>query len=503
MTSNLKFLHLSDFTGGLNTYNPSSELNINESPDLDNITLSEKGFQKRTGDVAFNTTAMNSGVAVQGLTYFKPISGEFIVSVCGDKLYKSDSLDGTMDDITGGLTIAASKNNIWTFSKLKDLCVGVGGAPSVPFKYSGAGDGAALGGTPPNGSFCFGMRDRIFIGGTSAAPTTIYWSILANPEDWSGTGSGNNSVVTNDGDKLVGGIPVNNNLALLFKQYSIHQLVVEASPFPVKPLTYAFGACGKNAIVNAGGMIYFITKEPRMRVTDGYSFTEAPNSINNILDAIPKDRLEYIQGIYVPSLNQIHWYVSYETETTNGLCLIWDLYRKCWLRCTTGFACNVACIVQGSRLFGGHYNGKIYEKYKASTLTDASSGVYSGYWKTPWVIDGNPMAVKQPRYMDISFKTQTIGNVYYSYGFNYTEGQQNGRINQVEVGGVWDDDMNGLWDDTFVWGGQSNFQKRVFTYGRGNNFQLKIYNDQAGQPMEINSATIALKEQGIKEIANV
>lgn len=502
MTSNLKFLHLSDFSGGLNTYNPTSEIPINSSPDLDNITLSERGFSKRTGDVAFNGTAMNSGKDVQGLTYYKPTSGtEYLVAACGAKLFKSDALDGTMDEITGALSITANQNNIWTFTKLNDLCVGVGGAPDAPFKWSGTGNGAALGGTPPSGSFCFSMRDRVFIGSTAAAPSTIYWSILSNCEDWSGVGSGNNAAETNDGDTLVGGIPLNNNVALLFKNYSIHQLIVETSPFPIKPLTKAFGACGKNAIVNASGKIYFITNEPRMRSTDGYSFEDYPNSINNIWDSLNKARLPYIHGIYVPTLNQIHWYCSSTNSTTNDLCLIWDIYRKCWLRCTTGFKVNVACLVSGNRLFGGHYTGKVYEKYKANTYSDASEATsnYNAYWNTPWINLDNNMSIKHPRYMDISFKTQTVGNIYLAYGFNYSANQQQTNVPQLQVGGKWDVD---LWDSTFVWGGQSDYQKRILMYGRGNCFQLKIYNQESGQPMEVNSLDIALKEQGIKEISN-
>jgi hypothetical protein len=346
MTSKLERLHLNDFTGGLDTYNPSEESAINSSPDLDNIVVLKNGFRKRQGDVEFNATAMNSAKNVQGIGYYKPTSGtEYLLSVCGDKIYKSDSLDGTMDDITGSATISDGQDYLWTHNVQNDLSIWVGGNRNTPLKWNGTGNVASLGGTPPVGSFAFTMKDRTFIGSTSTNPSTLYWSILANPEDWSGTGSGSQTVVTNDGDELIAGIALNNDIALLFKKYSVHQLTVQTAPFPLKPLIIGTtGCCGKQALVASKGLIYFVTNEPRMKATDGYQIFDFPNTINDVWDGLNKSRLAYIKGIYYPALNQIHWYCSNGTATTNNYCIIWDLTYNCWLRYTTGHDMNVVCL---------------------------------------------------------------------------------------------------------------------------------------------------------------
>jgi hypothetical protein len=499
MTSTLKFLHVNDFAGGLVTNAPATELQLNQSPDLDNITYVQKAIRSREGDVEFNATAMNSGTNVQGIAYYKPTSGtEYLVAVCGAKLFNSDALDGTMHEITGALTIGAGQDKIWSFAFLNDLLVGVGGAPDAPFKWSGVGDGAVLGGSPVSGNFCFAMKDRMFIGSPTANPSTLYWSILSNCEDWSGVGSGNTTLVTNDGDKLVGGIPLNNDLALLFKNYSIHHLVVTTAPFPTKAFVPNVGCCGKNAMVNVNGVVYFITNQPRLKATDGYQIIDLPPDIDDIFDGLNRSRLQYIQAVYVAKLNQIHFYCSYGSATTNNYCIVWDLENKCFLRYTTGFDCNVACIVSGSRLMGGHYNGKVYEKFKASTYTDASEGSVkvSSYWHSGWINNSNEFQVKQVKVAEVSYQTQVSGSLNFSYGYDFQQGINNTDFSIAAIGGTWG---NGTWGNTFIWGSSSQYMTRVYLLGtRGNVFQFKMSNKDSTQ-MYVYSIDFGMRTQGVKE----
>jgi hypothetical protein len=404
-----------------------------------------------------------------------------------------------MDEITGTLTIGAGQDKIWTWAYLNDLIVGVGGAPDAPFKWSGSGNAAVLGGSPVSGKFCFAMKDRMFIGAPSAAPSTLYWSILSNCEDWSGTGSGNTTIVTNDGDTLVGGIPLNNNIALLFKNYSIHHLIVDTAPFPTKSFTTNVGCCGKNAMVNVNGLVYFITNQPRLKATDGYQIIDMPADIDNIFDGLNRSRLQYIQAQYYPQVNQIHFYCSYGSATTNNYCIVWDLENKCFLRYTTGFDNNVACLASGYRLFGGHYNGKIYEKFKASTYTDASesSAKVAAYWYSPWVNNANEFQVKQIRFADVSFATQTAGSMTFSYGYDFQQDISSTSISLLSVGSTWDG--SDTWNTDWIWGVKTQNMARIILSGtRGNIFQFSFENDTATQ-MYIYSVDLALKTQATKE----
>lgn len=123
------------FGGGLHTNAPITEIAENEASDLSNIVLSHngKGFRTRYCNTAFNSSAMNSGANVQGLGYFKPSSGnDHLVAICGAKAFESTSLDGTMNDITGAVSISAGQNNIWTQVVFNDKSIWFGGPSTSP-----------------------------------------------------------------------------------------------------------------------------------------------------------------------------------------------------------------------------------------------------------------------------------------------------------------------------------------------------------------------------------
>ncbi len=268
-----------DFSGGLNTKSPSMVLGNNEASDLQNINLLPTGgFERRNGNSAFNATAMDSGSSVHGLGYYKLSSSSYyMMAIAGTKIFKSDNLDGTMDDITGSLTITTGKDKIWTHAQMNNLSIFVGGEPNAPIKWNGTGNAAVLGGSPPSGEFGLMANNRFFIGNTASNPSRIYWSILGNPEDWSGAGSGSQDIKLNDGDTLVGAVVTGLDTMFLFKQNSIHLLNINNAPFPVYPLFTDIGAISKRAIINIDGVIYFITPEPRMKATDGTRVISFPD----------------------------------------------------------------------------------------------------------------------------------------------------------------------------------------------------------------------------------
>ena len=491
---NSKAVRFFDFTGGLNTKSPVTALADNEALDLQNINiLPSGGFEKRNGNSVFNGTAMNSGAAVHGISYFKTAAAnEFLVSICGDKVYKSDSLDGTMDDVTGAITVATGADKIWTFDTMNDLLISVGGTPGVPWKYSGTGNAAVLAGSPPNGSFGLSANKRFFIGGTAAAPSRIYWSILGNPEDWSGVGSGSQDVQQNDGDTLVGAAVLNNDHMLVFKQNSIHDLIITTSPFPLFQIYKNIGAVSKAGIVSAEGKVYFITPEPRMRATDGSSIEVFPDTIDPTWDGLNKSRLQYIQGVYYPRLRQIWWICSNGSATTNNYCIIWDLNRKCWLGHPTGYKMNVLCMAANRIAYGAAYDGKIY-KLDDSTKTvddsETSPGAINAFFRTGWKDMKEMLLAKNFPYVDLNFKTQNTGTFDFGYGFDFSSDRSIVTIDMLSAGGKFGTAVFGV--DTY--GGTTDKTKLTFTKGNGKFVQFLFRNNNASQAFTFNGMEIPIK----------
>lgn len=494
MSRRSKSVVFSDFSGGLNTASPVTTLSLNQALDLQNINLLPTGgFEKRRGNTAFNSSAMESGAAVHGLGYYRQADAdEWVVTICGTKLFKSE-FDGTMDDITGALTITTGANNIWTYSQMNDLAIFVGGARAsdVPIKWNGSGNGAALGGTPPVGAFGIQANNRFFIGNTVANPSRIAWSILGNPEDWTGSGSGTQDVSTNDGDTLVGAGRLGVDHLLLFKQNSIHDLIIRTSPFPLFPLFRGVGAVSPRAIVEVDGIIYFLTPEPRMKATDGTKIIDFPDIIDDVWDGLSKSRLQYAHGIYYPKLRQIMWFVSSASATTHDLCIIWDIDRKAWLRHTTGYKMNVAAILQDRLLYVGAYDGKLYKQDVASTYTDASesSGAINAFWRSGWM-DAEAMTnTKVIPYVNLNFQTQSSGTFTYAYGFNFSSDR---KIESVSMVGNSDLYGTGIYL-VARFGGQTDKPKLVHMKGNGNFFQFLLKNANSGEALGFNRMEIPIK----------
>lgn len=476
-------LRLFDFSGGLNTKSPTTSVDVNQFVDGQNLILLPRGgFEKRRGDTEFNSSAMVSGSTGVHVSYFKLKSGtEFLVAVAGTALFKSDNLDGTMDTITGSITISGGTENEWTMFAMNDTLIGVGGAPDAPWVWTGAGNATALAGSPPSGSFGFTANNRAFIG----LDSTLSWSVLGNPADWTNSGSGSQNVNFNDGDKLVNGAVLNIDHALLFKENSIHDLVIRNDPFPLFPLFSEIGAISKRGIISAKGLIYFITPQARMKATDGTRIIDFPEDIDDVWDGLNTSRLDNIQGFYNKRLDQIWWLAANGSSTTHDVKIIWDLRRQKWLKDPTGFAMNSSTQTQLGDIYMGGYDGKIYQKDVANTFTDASTGSpnkINAFMRTGWFDLQKLGQLKYVPYVDLSFVAQTVGNLEFGYGYDFSEDRRVQTVSMVAPGAKWDQVK---WDQ-FVWGGQSDLTRRVFLKGRGKVIQFLIRQDVEAQNLQFN-----------------
>lgn len=498
-------IELDDFSGGLNTFDPEYLMPLNQSPDLDNLIILNKGFKKRFGDSAFNSSAMvSSTTPIVGLGYLKFDGGtEFLNAVAGTKFFTSSGASGTMADATGAVTITSGATNIWTPVIYNNLQLWFGGAPDAPFKYSGTGNAAALGGTPPSAFTAFVANNRVFGISTAANPSRISWCVLSNPSDWTGAGSGSSDVAMSDGEALQCGVVLGPDTAILFKNSSTHMMVLTSQPFPIYQLQKGVGIAGRYAYAYANGTVYFVTPGRRMRSTqDGLNFDIYPTDIDDIWDTINTTRIANIVGFYNQTYERIEFMVSTGSSTTNNYNIVWDLRKKCFLRNTTGFKCNVAAVVQNRRFFAGHYDGKIYEKYVSTTSNDASvsSGIIDGYWRTPFKNLGGLDTTIAPNYFTVASLAETATALELSYGFDFTSTQTTQTSSIVPIGGQWD---VGIWDSA-VWGGQNAVTSRMYVNGRGNLFSLKIRNATLSQGFTIQGASVRLRsDKARKELTAV
>lgn len=469
-----------NFGGGQCSGKGMSTLAANEFAVVDNVVLKSGGFgfRSREGNSVINSTAFSSGSAIAGLGYFKTAAAvEYLVCVAGSKVGANASFGTSFSDVTGSLTITSGQNNLWTFFQSDDLMIGVGGAPDAPFKYNGSGNAALLGGSPPSGRFGFQYGNRTFIMSTSANPNTIYWSVILNAEDWTGTGSGSQTVEPDDGDILMTAVPLNLNTVLLFKQNSVHLMTGRESPFPVFPLFRGIGCVGRHAAVVHNGLAYFITPDAKMAITDGNQIITQQHlpDIDDIWGSFRTFRLPYIQGTVVkgPDFDWIIWSATRSRSNSNDYAAIWDLQHQCWLTGSTGFEANAYASDNAGTVYMGGYDGKVYKLFAENTYTDASNSSAAVSWtvESDWMTLEQLLSMKQVNRANILHQTRDTGTMAFSYGYDYSPILTTKSFSIATSGAaLWD---TAIWDAD-VWDGYTGKIKNIFTFGRGNAFKWRL-----------------------------
>lgn len=189
-----RLLRIRDFSGGLNLREAPPELAANESPDLWNVTLDERGgVVKRLGYTKVNSSVFSGGL-VQNLHYSGTLSN--LVTHAGSSLYLGTTNTARQTFSTGargGLCDFAAK--VWAVHP-------VDGVYSSP-------DGITwthIASSPP-GTSIVPWQNRLIVCGDPANPTRVSACAIGDGTDWATTaGHGWNNEIRenpNDGSALL------------------------------------------------------------------------------------------------------------------------------------------------------------------------------------------------------------------------------------------------------------------------------------------------------------
>lgn len=512
MAYNGKYVSFNDFSGGYAGGLDNTTLAPNSAYTLDNIVLQEngRGFISRSSTHQGNSTEFGSadGYPVMGVGLLEKAAGtKYIVTVKNQKIYASSYGASrnfmTFADVTGAVTISTSGSATsdlllrrFSFCTHNDTLIGFGGSylsPNAPFKYTGSGNAAALGGTPPSAMFCLSAKNRVFAARTAAAPSSLYWSVLGNAEDWTGVGSGS-AVIGSlaDGEPISAICMISSDRMLVFKQSRIYQVDLTAAPFSSSLLFEGVGCAGNlGSPVVVDGVAYFITPKKRMVATDGSRIINFDGRASDLLNTFSAD----IYGFRVrtpnaqtmkPATDWIVW-SEYNGTPANA---IWDLNNKCWLKCSTGFKFVSGATDQGGTFIGGWYNqGKVFFPLWGNTNsnfpddTGESSGAIAFNWTSGWLRLGSPDEILKINRLITRMNPLTNGSVTLSWYFDL-------------------DSFNAYGTATLSQTADSKLgqvMRRTMITGRGNYFMFKVSgNTDTYGPVRISEFTLGGKSTGQK-----
>jgi len=233
------------FAGGINTSSAYDRLAEDECIDIKNMRFGEddslvarRGTYMQIDKIAAANITDRITSVYQAQFSDGTTRDIFTLGGASPKIY--EDVAGVATDRTGALTLPTN-SEFWQWKMFTDLAIGVNrgtGANTNPVKIaSGAGNAAALGGTPPKAKYIEVWANRVWLtGATNATKNTLYGSVLGNAEDWttgSGTASGTIAIDIDpsDGDFITGIISFRERL-FVFKRNKIYTVDPIGGGFP-------------------------------------------------------------------------------------------------------------------------------------------------------------------------------------------------------------------------------------------------------------------------------
>ena len=475
--------------GGLNNSSSPVTLKANEASDLQNVVFTTSGrIKTRDGFAKVNSSTVGATTVCNGGKFFKQNDGSrFLVAIFDDDtIMKMDydvggGPDGTWDDITGALSFTVDQDNLANFAIGEDTLLAEDGLDSTaPYTYSGSGNAAALGGSPPNASMITYHKRHAFAAGNDSNPSILYFSDLGDIANWTTGTSGNVEVETNDGTKIRAIHPGFDAL-YIWKDTSIWRLTGDdKDTFELQRMVRGIGTESQNSVALVGNDFIFTDGKGDTYIYDGaVKLRLLSANVQGTIDDQNFDRFD--ESSVIEFDKDYYWTSSTAGASDHNTLLMFDTFHLSWTK-FSGINANAMWVGEDSNgkdaLFFGDYTGFVYQ-YPSGT-NDAGTAI-SAYYTT-----------KQFRFKEVNInKTLRVLNVLVSQEGNYnldvesrTDFQSTGSTKSINLQGessVYGTSVFG----TDKYGGQNLITGRLEFDQEGQFFQFKFSNSNIDEPIEI------------------
>jgi hypothetical protein len=480
-----------DFRGGLNTKAAPYLVGENECRDCLNVVSSVRGsIKKRNGNSTFCSTFSGSPPFITSL-FGLNVGATVLIGAGGTKLY-SISSGGVATDITGAATLTTGLR--WGFvsapaSGGQGPLYGMDGT-DTPKQWTGAGsiaDWTASVGSVPNGKYIVYFKNRVWVAGTTANPSRLYFSDLGDPRSWTAT----NTVDFDPSDgQTITSIAVIGPYLIVFKQskaFVVYDLDTGAN----RPLSMNVGCIAHRSVAEGPQGLYFLSADQGVFVTNGSTIKNISDNIKPTLQGLAAGVKEFSAGVFYND----HYLLSVPlTGSRNNITLDYDTTSDSWWKhsnTASQFALWRPSSTTAVELYAAQdVATPIVDKcYVAGQFTD-NTLAYNSYWVGPWLAFKEPYRRKRLRQIHVDGK----GSWDASLGRDFLANQYLVSANIFQGFGSAGTTFGG--SGTFGGGGifgDPDFQgqKRIFTLGVARSFSVR-FDSNAAADAEIDAYTMLI-----------
>lgn len=466
------------------------------------------GPRKTAGTAKVNSSALESGATVAGFfdAHFQGTAGSpaqhRIVHV-GTKIKKDDA-DGSFSDLFTGL----EAGKIPDYAMLEDVLVMCSTSNTdVPKSWDGS-TAQSLAGSPPNFAMVERHQNKLWAAGVAAAPSTLYYSVSLDPEDWAGSGSGSIDIDPDDGDQITAIRSFKNRL-IVFKgpnKGSIH-IITGSAPtgtdaFARQPFIKGIGAAWQHCVFEYGDDLGFVAFDGTVRslsATDQYGdFREASLShgLNDWLArTINFAKLNQCWAVNDRERNTVMITLPVLGSSSNNIVIGFN-YAFSPVRWSQPYAAqSFACLAEGidpdssnrRQVFSGGYDGFVRRHGKSERTIDGDTALAFKV-ASPFMDYNLPNIMKTMTGGALGIQPKNDGNL--TFGWTRDDNaQQTATVPQGGTDVLGDADANEFTLGTSALGG-AQFVNRFFQSEEGGEFrqiQFEVTNSVNNEDVELHN----------------
>ena len=502
-----------NFAAGLNDGSDPVSLEPGEASDLQNVVFTtSSAIKKRQGFSRINSAVEPSASGVTtGGTFFKLSSGtryliRLVNDATGDKIEKMDygagtsGPDGTWDDITGATAIAVGNDNQGDFTQAFDtLVIEDGVSTTPPFKYTGAGNAAALGGSPPNATMVEYHKNHLWSAGASANPSRVSFSNICTTlssciETYTATDFF--ELDTNDG-QVITALKSGLDCLYVWKTASIFRICGSSrDTFTQEEMVKDVGTQSNSSVVVINNQFVFKTQlGDYARYDGGVNYDILSTKIEGTLATLNLNRMDAVRAVAFDDGTGDQDYYACETAsgaTTHNRMLIYDTFHQGWTK-FTGLNCNAMWTYEigtlQTAIAFGDYSGFV-SRYP-NTNADAGAAI-NAYWQSG-----------QYRFQDMPLrKTFRVAQLYAEQSGNYNltftrrlDFETVGTASSISLAGT-----GALYDtaiyDADAYADLTTAISRVEINHGDYFFQWRVANANASEPFTVKGLRLWMEETG-------
>ncbi len=401
-------------------------------------TVNVNDFIIETAFVADDATGTwNETGQVNGLHWYEYDSSgtdtQKAVSVVKTGIFKMDDLDGTWDDITGGLTVTDGSH--WSFVNWLNTTYSVNDT-DAPFKWTGSGNATAWAALPTNVTVpkhIEQFNNYLFIGNVQLSGVVhnsrIYWSTLKDADTWSSLDF--IDIAKDDGQEITR-LKVLSDRLVIYKTRSIYNLFFTGTsgiPFVLPgggKSNSPVGCIATHSIQELENGHVFLSHDG-FYFYDGNNAFKISDKITTTIQGLNTTRLEQAKSLVQKDKNRYMCSLPSSGQTTNDRVLVWDYFNNAW-SVYVGLDPSAMAVfyVSGNeeRVYFGDYSGFTYRMDTGGNDNPlGTETAVDAFYTTNWRHFGDLIDKKGINHVTVFYQSSN-SVLTFSYTYDFESGEQ-------------------------------------------------------------------------------